>query len=927
MIGNKTSAPVIGNPYVKLDRNRPRNMVFYGRVSTEHEAQLSALENQIQWYDDQAKYHPNWNVLDKYIDEGITGTQAKKRPAFLRMLEDARAGKFDLIVTREVCRFARNTVDTLVTTRELKNMGIEVYFVEDNIWTLDGDGELRLTIMATLAQEESRKVSERVKAGQQISRENGTIYGMGNILGYDLVDGKYVINPDQAKTVRMIYDMYLTDGIGCMKIANELTRQGRKNSSGTVKWHASYVSRVLRNPTYLGMMAYGKSYSNNYLDQKRIQNRDIDSYMYVKCDFEPLITEEEYRKSLELHRRRTMESPATDGLRHGFQENKDVWGSRLICKCGSKFRKNVNHRNKNNITYGYLCYSIVNTGSVKKMLELGADPTGHCDMPMVTDWKMEMMGSVIFRHVWGDTKPIIEKACSLIRSCYKEESRAPVVRTDPSAEIDRLMKKRAKLVELYTDECISREEFTEQRNRIDQEIKELKKQQETAVPEETPIPVNEERWKTIRSELNEMLDFSAELIDRDVYKKFISRIQVVDKTHYIWYLNLDDKSPEEIRMLADGRKSDPIIIILDEDPQNDPTGADGDEPSAPLHIPFKMLEKALKKGPESSGEAMFAYPLELRHRLLLRRTRNRIPLQQQRPRCFGTGGFCRRGIVPPASSAGRRKGSETMIGPARQKSAPRVFSRGAVVCSGIRSPQTDLSAVYGISLFSLGNPRRAEDRDEDDEAAADHRAAAGLRGLSGLVVGRGRLRRGFFGLGLFCRRFFRLGFFCLGLLSLRFFRSGFFRLRLFRRTLSRARLAVELDFRHVAVVQPVDVAEHLVAVVVLEVGHDVVLGLGRRRLVGFPKGFPLFAVVRAFDGRAREAIKPAGAGQDRHFFEDVGFVEFHAAEAVADAERIEEGRRLAVERGCRAGSCRAVPAGLVADDLAHHEVAGFTGCR
>lgn len=148
-----------------LDRSRPRKMVFYGRVSTEHEAQLAALKNQMQWYDDQERYHPNWTVVDRYIDEGITGTQAKKRPAFMKMLEDARQGKFDLIVTREVCRFARNTVDALVSVRELKKLDIEVYFVEDNIWTLDGDGELRLTIMATLAQEESRKISERVLAG------------------------------------------------------------------------------------------------------------------------------------------------------------------------------------------------------------------------------------------------------------------------------------------------------------------------------------------------------------------------------------------------------------------------------------------------------------------------------------------------------------------------------------------------------------------------------------------------------------------------------------------------------------------------------------------------------------------------------------------------------------------------------------------
>ncbi len=206
---------------VLLDRNRDRVVVFYGRVSTEHEAQLSALENQLQWYDDQAKYHANWKVLRKYIDEGITGTQAKKRPAFLEMIEDAKKKKFDLIVTREVCRFARNTVDTLVVTRELKNLGIEVYFVEDNIWTMDGDGELRLTIMATLAQEESRKTSERVLAGQKISRDKGVLYGSGNILGYDRVGGTYVINEEQAETVRMIYEMYL-QGMGFTKICHEL---------------------------------------------------------------------------------------------------------------------------------------------------------------------------------------------------------------------------------------------------------------------------------------------------------------------------------------------------------------------------------------------------------------------------------------------------------------------------------------------------------------------------------------------------------------------------------------------------------------------------------------------------------------------------------------------------------------------------------
>ena len=208
-----------------LDKDRDRRIVFYGRVSTQHEAQVDALGNQMQWYDDQLRYHPNWQVINRYIDEGITGTSAKKRPAFMQMISDAKRGKFDLIVTREVCRFARNTVDTLQLTRELRNFGVEVFFVSDNIWTMDGDGELRLSIMATMAQEESRKISERVLAGQKISRQNGVLYGSGNIIGYDRdkVNRTYVINEEQAATIRMVFTLY-SQGYGEKAIVNELSR-------------------------------------------------------------------------------------------------------------------------------------------------------------------------------------------------------------------------------------------------------------------------------------------------------------------------------------------------------------------------------------------------------------------------------------------------------------------------------------------------------------------------------------------------------------------------------------------------------------------------------------------------------------------------------------------------------------------------------
>lgn len=552
----------------------------HNRPSTEHEAQLSALENQIQWYDDQAKYHPNWNVIDKYIDEGITGTQAKKRPAFLQMIEDAKAGKFDLIVTREVCRFARNTVDTLVATRELKNLGVEVYFVEDNIWTMDGDGELRLTIMATLAQEESRKVSERVKAGQQISRINGTIYGCGNILGYDRVGDTYVKNPDQSETVRMIYDMYL-DGKGTMVIANELTRLQRLNASGLVKWNAGVVSRILNNQTYMGVMAYGKSYSNNYLEQKRVNNHDASTYMCVKADFEPIVSEEEWYKCQEIKARRVRTSfksanEATQKKKstHGIKENKDLWGSKLLCTCGHSFRKNRWHKNKGMPwSYGYQCYNQLNNGSASQRRKAGADDTGYCDQSMIADWKLEMMAKMIFEQIWQERKETVDTVCELIKECYQVEKPKKVNLTGIVAQIERYKNKKNTLLEMRTDGEISKEEYKEQKEKVEKALLELTEEYERMLATEDAIQNPDICWDEIQSSLNAMIDFSNPQIDRHIIRKFVSKIVPNGRNHFRWYMNLDGKDTTTIDMVTEGRKSNAVISFNDDEE---------DEP--PLHI-------------------------------------------------------------------------------------------------------------------------------------------------------------------------------------------------------------------------------------------------------------------------------------------------------------------------------------------------------
>ena len=554
-----TKSPIpIGSAWVYLDRNRPRRAVFYGRVSTEHEAQLSALENQMQWYEDQAKYHPNWTVVGKYIDEGITGTQAKKRPSFLEMLEDARVGKFDLIVTREVCRFARNTVDTLVTTRELKAIGVEVYFVEDNIWTMDGDGELRLTLMATLAQEESRKVSERVKAGQHVSRQKGTLYGSGNILGYDRVGDTYAINEDQAETVRMIFDMYLHEGIGTGKIAQRLTEMGRLNASGLNKWSHGVISRMLNNQTYMGVIAYGKSFSNNYLEQKRINNRDKTTYICVEGNFPAIVSQEDWYRVQEIKAGRMMESfnPRTGkSVRHSVKEKRDLWSSRLRCSCGCGFRKNRWHRNTNAPdSYGYQCYNILNNGSGKKRREAGADDTGYCDQPMIAGWKLEMMGKIILEQIFQERQELIQHTIDLIRQCHRCPKTKESSLTDIHAQMEQIRLRKERLLDMRADGEITKEEFLTQRQKLDLEFQKLTKEAET-IDFELP------QWDKIQEALEQMLDFSQPLPSPDLIRKFITQIVPEGKSSFHWYLNLDGKNTTVQDMMVEGRKNHAVVTL------------------------------------------------------------------------------------------------------------------------------------------------------------------------------------------------------------------------------------------------------------------------------------------------------------------------------------------------------------------------------
>lgn len=543
----------------KLDRNRERTIVFYGRVSTEHEAQLAALENQMQWYDDQAKYHPNWNVLKKYIDRGITGTQAKKRPAFMAMLEDAKRNKFDLIVTREVCRFARNTVDTLVITRQLKEIGIEVYFVEDNIWTMDNDGELRLTIMATLAQEESRKTSERVRAGQKISRDNGVLYGNGNILGYDRLGDTYVINEDQAETVRIIYDLYLK-GNGFDKIVNELVRLKRKDSSGLVRWDATKVSRILHNATYKGYQGYYKSHKNNHLDQKTIINRDEDTYLYVKGRFTPIISEEVWDKCKALRESKLTLRKTQEGKleRTGTRTSEDIWAKRLICRCGHRMRKDRWHVNKTGLTYGYKCYNVLNNGSKQARIDAGLDAEKYCDMGTIADWKFDLMLHELLKALNLNNDDLIKKAYNQFENSYTKETKAARELRDAEAKLRKTRIKLENLTEMRVNGEIDKQEYSSLKAKINGEMLIAEKE----IDDIKRVVLEDERKATplvsidvFRSMAVEDLDFTKPIRHSALVNTMIKKIVPNTSLDFKWYLNLypkrDDAGDEDYKEVVE----------------------------------------------------------------------------------------------------------------------------------------------------------------------------------------------------------------------------------------------------------------------------------------------------------------------------------------------------------------------------------------
>lgn len=329
-INKKTAMPI----------NSParRKVAGYARVSTDYEEQQSSYEAQVDYYTKYINSRDDWEFVGIYTDEGISATNTKKREGFKSMVDDALNGKIDLIVTKSVSRFARNTVDSLTTVRKLKDAGVEIYFEKENIWTLDAKGELLITIMSSLAQEESRSISENTTWGQRKKMQDGRVtFAYSSFLGYekDKETGKIVINEDQAITVRLIYKLFL-QGLSPGAIAKELTNRRIKTPMGKDIWRESTVGNILTNEKYRGDALMQKTITVDFLQKKTKKNEGEAPQYYVEGNHPAIIEPALFDMVQAEMQRRKSSSKKYSGV--------SIFSNKIKCgDCGSWFGSKVWH--------------------------------------------------------------------------------------------------------------------------------------------------------------------------------------------------------------------------------------------------------------------------------------------------------------------------------------------------------------------------------------------------------------------------------------------------------------------------------------------------------------------------------------------------------------------------------------------------------
>ncbi len=519
------------NKYETLNQKRKiqhtkRKVAAYCRVSTDNEDQANSFESQQRYFRQYIERNPDWELYEVFADEGISGTNTKKRKEFNRMIACAKNGDFDLIVTKEISRFARNTLDSIFYTRDLKKHGVGVIFMNDNINTLDGDAELRLAIMSSIAQEESRKTSERVKWGQKRRMEQGVVFGR-SMLGYDVKDGKMYINEDGAKVVRLIFHKFVNEGKGTHVIARELREEGIKPMR-VKEWQNTVILRVIRNEKYCGDLVQKKTYTPDFLSHEKKYNRGQEEFVIIKDHHEPIISRELFDKANRILDEKSLsqEGKAKHSSRYPFS-------GKIKCGCcGSSYVARYKTRKNGSLYKAWRCLEAARHGSPH--VDKAGNQVGCSGFSIRNEDATHIM-YLVTRSLKYNKEKITDNLLAIIKSVIAMDT-AGTDSEKLKSQIKTIEEKRTDLIDLYTSGNITRDEFSAARAKCENEIAELRSVIDSIDKQRERPSKQQELVAEITEAMNELIN-GVEYED-DFYKEILDKMVVNDKDHIDVYLNL-----------------------------------------------------------------------------------------------------------------------------------------------------------------------------------------------------------------------------------------------------------------------------------------------------------------------------------------------------------------------------------------------------
>lgn len=451
------------NNYKVTDIPLPRiRVAAYCRVSTDSSDQVNSLENQKRYFYEYIRKDPQWQLTEIYADEGVTGTSTRKRREFNRMIDDALSRRFDIVITKEISRFARNTLDSIFYTRQLKAAGVGVIFMSDGINTLEADSELRLTIMSSIAQEESRKTSERVKWGQKRRMEQGIVFGR-SMLGYDIKNGIMTVNQIEADTVVRIFHKFLYEGKGTHVIARELREESVDTVTHMSEWSNTAILRILRNEKYCGDLIQKKTFTPNYLDHIKKPNRGEEEYVVLRDHHEAIISRNVFERTAAELARRSAE------VKNAFKySSRHCFSGKIKCGiCGKGFVPLTRVRKDSTVYNAWRCSENARNGGVH------IDRAGNIVGCSNTYINGDALREALMQLVCATSTEVEAHLQKILAASLSEFSLEDKGTQSNISKLEVIKNKRKRLTELYTEGDISLDEFRELKDKYDKQIKRL----------------------------------------------------------------------------------------------------------------------------------------------------------------------------------------------------------------------------------------------------------------------------------------------------------------------------------------------------------------------------------------------------------------------------------------------------------------------